>query len=523
MVRLRPAVSHPHAWSALVALVLSTCVPLSLLYNAALAAGSGASVTIGDTTPQYIVLIDAGSTGSRAHVHQWSPSTDPQRSLPIVQESVNKKINPGLSSYAADPPAARESVLDLLEFIKKTVPQNAWANTPIHLHATAGLRSVSPYEANAILEVVRDSLSESGFKFRREWAKVISGEQEGINGWMAVNYLMGVFDNAQTSSVAKESAPSQTMGVVEMGGSSMQITFAPASSSPADRSRLTTLEIAGKTYHLYTHSFLQYGLQAAEKLYQRLAIDSIEESGNPCYPRALRHSATGDFDQCTSLLERVVDRSVKCAAGEGKCSFNGVFQPKINEEQFVAIENFYYTVQFFGTAEQEQEQQGTENGGNNFIKGLRAKGKEFCNMDWSALKTEYTDTPEEKLRSFCFSAAYQTMVLESGLGFSDAANLRVAKTINGKSIDWELGAALFEIMNKDQPPTAAAITPTSKGGHTTTAVQEQASSSFYCHSCVVYTILVAVALVAAYLGWQRYAKRGSGNLTSYSQVVYNRV
>jgi hypothetical protein len=45
--------------------------------------------------------------------------------------------------------------------------------------------------------------------------------------------------------------------------------------------------------------------------------------------------------------------------------------------------------------------------GNQLIKGLRAKGKEFCNKDWTALTAVYPDTPHEKLRSFCFSAAYQ--------------------------------------------------------------------------------------------------------------------
>ena len=32
--------------------------------------------------------------------------------------------------------------------------------------------------------------------------------------------------------------------------------------------------------------------------------------------------------------------------------FNGVYQPAIGSEQFLAIENFYYTAKFFGNAEQ---------------------------------------------------------------------------------------------------------------------------------------------------------------------------
>lgn len=223
------------------------------------------------------------------------------------------------------------------------------------LQATAGLRSVTPAEANAILEVVRDDLSASGFLFERHWARIISGEQEGINGWMAVNYLLGTFDK----SAEKDGSPPTSTGVVEMGGSSMQITFAPSSPSDDDRRQLDVIDIAGHKYYLYTHSFLQYGLQAAEKLYQRLAISDIEENGNPCYPRSFRHSSTGNFEQCTDLLNRVVDKSIKCSTNS--CSFNGVYQPQIEDEQFLAIENFYYTAKFFGTEAQQDSKLGDKN------------------------------------------------------------------------------------------------------------------------------------------------------------------
>lgn len=207
---------------------------------------------------------------------------------------------------------------------------------------------MTPTEANTVLEIVRDDLETSGFLFQRTWARIISGEQEGINGWMAVNYLLGVFDQSTDS----DGQPPQSTGVVEMGGSSMQITFAPSAPTKEDKKQLKEIDIAGHKYFLYTHSFLQYGLQAAEKLYQRLAINDIEDGGNPCYPRAFRHSSVGDFDRCTQLLTKVVDKSVECSS---TCSFNGVYQPKIANEPFFAIENFYYTAKFFGT-DQEQNQ-----------------------------------------------------------------------------------------------------------------------------------------------------------------------
>lgn len=83
----------------------------------------------------YFVLIDAGSTGSRAHVHQFVK--DSTKKLPVVDESTNKKIKPGLSYYAEkDPPGVRKSIKELLDFIKETVPQKYWAQTPIHVQVS---------------------------------------------------------------------------------------------------------------------------------------------------------------------------------------------------------------------------------------------------------------------------------------------------------------------------------------------------------------------------------------------------
>ena len=395
-------------------------------------------------------------------------------------------------------------------------------------------------EANAILEVVRDDLVASGFIFKRSWAKIISGEQEGINGWMAVNYLLGVFD----APASDDALPAST-GVVEMGGSSMQITFAPASPSTQDRAQLAPVKVAGRTYYLYTHSFLQYGLQAAEKLFQKLAINEIEEKGNPCYPRAYKHSSIGNFDDCTALVAKVVDKSIKCLTNS--CSFNGVYQPVIGAEQFVAIENFYYTAKFFGTDEQKDlkaDDAGSANSaqappnGNQVTRGLRLKGKEFCNKEWPALRQEYSKTPAEELSAFCFSAAYQSVVLESGLGFHPGSNLRVAKTINGKGIDWEMGATILELIKggkaaeEEEEEKASETTividadglPIQTRRATEAAPASSGGSSSFCAQCILYTVMVIGIIILSYIACTRYTRKVSPiGMTSYSTAAYNRV
>ena len=181
---------------------------------------------------------------------------------------------------------------------------------------------------------------------------------------------------------------------------------------------------------------------------------------------------------------------------------------------------------------------------------LFSSGKEFCNQDWGALVAQYSQTPVEELKAFCFSAAYQSVVLESGLGFSQGANLRVAKTIRGKGIDWEMGATLFELLPKDPAAVALAkaaadaeaarrannrpglvddsefglVHPSRARGGQSALLDPASAHSSFCPTCALYTVLIAAAIVLVYVGLSKYAKRGGATLIpSYSQSAFNRV
>jgi len=395
------------------------------------------SLAASPSSPSYVIVIDAGSTGSRIHVHEYSWAAGDE--LPNIAPSVNEKIKPGLSDYATHPADATAPVQKLLEWARSVVPADRRAETPIHLQATAGLRSITERQAADVLSVVRDTLRASEFLFEDGWALIISGEQEGINGWLATNYLLGAFD---------PSTAAEAHGVVEMGGASMQITFALANPAPADKSRLAQLTIGGTPYFLYTHSYLSYGLQAAQKLYQQLVIDEIEESGNPCYPHGYKFTSSGDFDKCAALMDKVVAKSAKCEYDF--CGLSGVYQPRIHTEPFLAIENFFYTSKFFqGGADAGTEGEVTR--GNLLVPMLKQKGREYCDDEWDKIKADHATALDEKkedlfsLSYYCFAAAYEAAVLEKGFGFTESSNIRPARTVNKKSIDWELGAALVEV------------------------------------------------------------------------------
>lgn len=123
------------------------------------------------------------------------------------------RVNPGLSSYAERTENAGDSLRELIEFAKTKVPAESRDKTEIKLMATAGLRLLDSKVQAKILESCRHALRNSGFRFRDEWAIVITGSDEGVYAWVVANYALGTLGGD----------PMQTTGIIELGGASAQV------------------------------------------------------------------------------------------------------------------------------------------------------------------------------------------------------------------------------------------------------------------------------------------------------------
>jgi hypothetical protein len=109
---------------------------------------------------------------------------------------------------------------------------------------------------------------------------VISGDDEGAFGWLALNYQQGRLRPHRQMPATPAGSPAvatsiTSLGALDLGGSSLQITFevpaSPSSSSPS-RTHASAdaglraeynISVAGHTFQLHLHSFKQYGLNEA--------------------------------------------------------------------------------------------------------------------------------------------------------------------------------------------------------------------------------------------------------------------
>lgn len=223
----------------------------------------------------YAIVIDAGSHGSRLHLFRWPPRQyDPSHPftgpVSFPEDVASVKVTPGISLFSEHPPDVILSLEPLVTFAKNVLSTEGdrWSSIPLYLKATAGMRDLNRDTRDEIMLSIRDFFSNhtnSPFYFRPDMARVISGEEEGAFGWMSSNLAAGsFFGNASTS-----------VGAMDMGGASMQITFIPHHTSILES--LFPAHVGGYALRLYTHSYLGYGWgDSLKRVTLRVALTALE-------------------------------------------------------------------------------------------------------------------------------------------------------------------------------------------------------------------------------------------------------
>ena len=227
----------------------------------------------------YGIIIDAGSGGSRIHIYQWRPRVFTEAPPPYTQPSMLAhtgsvlKVKPGIAKVPAGQLAAYLAPLITFCMEKLGRERLRWSTFPLYLKATAGMRMLSNAALESQLGAIREVLGnpvQNPFLFRPEFARVISGEEEGVFGWASVNWLEGTLlgqaGAGGTGDVGDQ--VNRTYGALDLGGASTQITFyRPMQDILANMFKLQIGE--RRHWNLYTHSFLHFGRDTARSLQQQ--------------------------------------------------------------------------------------------------------------------------------------------------------------------------------------------------------------------------------------------------------------
>ena len=260
-------------------------------------------------TFSYACVIDAGSSGSRVHVYRYGKLGSLGGALYVLPNHQSYKEKPGLSSFADHPADAASSMIKLVDFMKANIPESQWGYTPLFLKATAGMRMLTKDQQAAVMGSVQDYLSDKAktpFIFKRNWAQIIPGTYEGGFGWISYNYLKKVIGPKRPV----DGTAASPYAVVEMGGkmfafdlcvfpffglppcitprhqpgASAQVTAmaqAGEISSIPDNDKFS-LNIAGQSYTLYTHSYLGYGGEQAREMLTKSLEPKADLVKDPC-------------------------------------------------------------------------------------------------------------------------------------------------------------------------------------------------------------------------------------------------
>ena len=157
--------------------------------------------------------------------------------------------------------------------------QHNWGNFPIYIKATGGVREMPYIQRENVMATVRNYLLNSTncpFFFRGDFARVISGEEEGVFSWTGVNLLMGTLIDSNNRGHGTAQPIVDTYGVLDLGGASTQISFFVQSQDILEG--LFKMQLGSQRHwNVYTRSFLQFGhVSARKRHFQLLAAEALQ-------------------------------------------------------------------------------------------------------------------------------------------------------------------------------------------------------------------------------------------------------
>lgn len=447
------------------------------------------------------MIVDCGSSGSRAHIFRWKSTEEPKQ-IELVKnqldgDSVSFHITPGLSTLKDDPDRASDYMEPVMKYISESIPQDKHLDTPVYFMATAGMRLLDDSVRKRIMsDITRDLRAK--FSFPRIKTQVITGALEGVYSWLSLNRDLG-----------GSSSPRRSLGMLEMGGASAQVTFElnneieknimsvlkDEKAKVAFKNEQLTISIgSGLPLRLFATTFLGLGVNSArESAVDLLVKDYLYELNETSFDRAslrkfeshlidpcltdgskeivsrpielllnsnqsvgfvakqggetftVRLKGSGNFLGCLTLL----DRTIQIMKNERlNCPLDGRSCPvALLGSDFIPYESFTFVglSEFFFTTNEMMASAGLFNRSK-----ILHETQRICSTDYNKLHEMYSSSgvsQQDRILYECFKASWLLTILHKS-GFKmpvDYNNFNTVDKLNGQEIDWTIGAMLSEV------------------------------------------------------------------------------
>ncbi len=352
----------------------------------------------------YTIFVDAGSNGSRLFIYEYTGT----KKNPVIHNVFTDSTVPGLSSYASNPQAAANSLDPLLDHAKYYLYTHLIFQSAVKINilATAGMRLLPLTTQQIIYDSILQNVKKN-YQFKLGEFRTITGKEEGLYGWLDINYLARRF---------QRNLP--TFGSIDMGGASSQIAFETDDITQSNDFFIFTLN--KKQVKVFSRSFQGLGNV------QSLLIMNKSSQARNCYPKNYPLSNTlgrFNFKNCEKIFETyILTFPIN--------TLNLMLKDKI----FVAYSAIYHTVNFFDVVKLSDQ---------NILKD---KIQSVCNNEWGTVQKLYPTVNIKYLSSACAMGVYINELLYDTYQLK-SEQLIVVQKIRQKDINWTLGKMLFDLID----------------------------------------------------------------------------
>ena len=320
-----------------------------------------------------------------------------------IKNIFSNKIEPGLASIKLN----QTSINKYLSQLFSEVPDK---DIPVYFYATSGMRMLNFSRQQAYYDKVNQWFSTQA-KWQLIDAKTLKGREEGLFGWLAVNYELGLLTSASKPLV----------GVIDTGSGSTQVAIPLKSVEAIKSDDYIDIDVYGRQVSLFIHGFLGLGQDEIRSQYLDIG-DCFPRN----YPLPDGYTAAGNFQSCEQLMKPLINdihlvnntvNSVVQNNPEQIWYVIGGVSAMLQEMPF-QFKNYQFT---------NQELAETAN-------------QQVCQQDWAILGTIFPKN--QHLFAYCLNASYFYSLFVDGLGIN--SNQPIHYISNEISMnDWTLGVILY--------------------------------------------------------------------------------